>query len=400
MLWSADGAIAPATPSRPMRRRPAFPHPFRNCIVLGLMLGEDGQKMSKSKRNYREPGEILDRYGADALRWYFFANQPPWTSIRYNEQAIKDSIPEFLLRLWHTYSFFMIYANIDGFDPAARWPASSERKIEQLSADELAAGRGYRPIAERSELDRWILGELARTVAGVIERMDAYDNYAACQQITEFVDALSNWYVRRSRDRFWAADRESPDKLDAHWTLYECLLTTTKLVAPFVPFVAEAIWQNLAVAAFAGRVLESVHWCDFPAAARPTAVDAELSARMRLVREIVSQGRSARMAAKLKVRQPLAKVEVILADREHLAWLEEHRALVAEELNVKEVEYPPRADQYISYTILPDLKRLGPRLGKRLPAVKAALAKADAAELFAQLEARRARRRSNCPTDR
>ena len=246
-------------------------------------------------------------------------------------------------------------------------------------------GQGYRPIAQRSELDRWILGELARTIAGVIERMDAYDNYAACQQITEFVDALSNWYVRRSRDRFWAADRESPDKLDAHWTLYECLLTTTKLVAPFVPFVAEAMWQNLAVAPFAGRALESVHWCDFPAPS-VGAFNADLSARMRLVREVVSQGRSARMAAKLKVRQPLAKVEVVLADREHLLWLEEHRRLVAEELNVKEVEYPPRADQYISYTILPDLKRLGPRLGKRLPAVKAALAKANAAELFAQLE--------------
>ncbi len=163
------------------------------------------------------------------------------------------------------------------------------------------------------------------TVAGVIERMDAYDNYAACQRITEFVDALSNWYVRRSRDRFWAADRESPDKLDAHWTLYECLLTVTKLVAPFVPFVAEAIWQTLAVAAFSGRALESVHWCDFPAPPAGPG-DVELSDRMRLVREVVSQGRAARMAAKLKVRQPLAKVEVILADRQHLAWLEEHRA--------------------------------------------------------------------------
>ncbi|HEY1785305.1 MAG TPA: class I tRNA ligase family protein, partial [Pirellulales bacterium] len=381
MLWSGDGDATDKPADAPT---PAFPHPFRNCVVLGLMLGEDGQKMSKSKRNYREPGEILDRYGADALRWYFFANQPPWTSIRYNEQAIKDSIPEFLLRLWHTYSFFTIYANIDGFDPAARL-ASMVGQLKQLSADELAAGRGYRPIGQRSELDRWILGELAAAVAAVIERMDAYDNYAACQQITEFVDALSNWYVRRSRDRFWASDRESPDKLDAHWTLYECLLTTTKLVAPFVPFVAEAMWQNLAVAAFAGRVLASVHWCDFPVP-QTGAVDPELSARMRLVREVVSQGRSARMAAKLKVRQPLAKVEVILADREHLDWLEEHRALVAEELNVKEVEYPPRADQYISYTILPDLKRLGPRLGKRLPAVKAALAAANAAKLFAQLE--------------
>ncbi len=382
LLWSADheGQIdRPAdAPS------PKFPHPFRNCIVLGLMLGEDGQKMSKSKRNYREPGEILDRYGADALRWYFFANQPPWTSIRYNEQAIKDSIPEFLLRLWNVYSFFTIYANIDGFDPAARLIGPAD----QLSAEQLAAGRGYRPVAKRSELDRWILGELGQTVADVIQRMDAYDNYAACQQITEFVDALSNWYVRRSRDRFWAADRESPDKLDAHWTLYECLVTTTKLVAPFVPFIAEAIWQNLAVAAFDGRALESVHWCDFPdPPAKPA--DTDLSDRMRLLREIVSLGRAARMSAKLKVRQPLAKVEVVLADRRHLAWLEEHRALVAEELNVKEVEYPPRADQYISYTILPDLKRLGPRLGKRLSSVKTALAAADAATMLATLETKK-----------
>ena len=361
-----------------------LPHPFRNCIVLGLMLGEDGQKMSKSKRNYREPSEILDKYGADALRWYFFANQPPWTPIRYNEQAIKESIPEFLLRLWHTYSFFVIYATIDGFDPAARIVGEAG----QLSATELSAGKGYRLIGKRSELDRWILSEMARTVAGVIQRMDAYDNYAACQQITEFVDALSNWYVRRSRDRFWAAERESADKLDAHWTLYECLLTATKLVAPFVPFLAEAIWQNLAVAAFGQRTLQSVHLADYPFPAR-FAVDEELSQRMGVIRQIVSLGHSARMTAKLKVRQPLAKVEVILSDRvrdQHVAWLEGHRSLVAEELNVKHVEFPARADQYISYTILPDLKRLGPRLGKQLPEVKKALAAADAGPLFTELE--------------
>ncbi len=180
-----------------------YPHPFRNCIVLGLMLGEDGQKMSKSKRNYREPNEIFDKYGADALRWYFFATQPPWTTIRYSERAIRDSIPEFLLRLWHTYSFFVIYANIDGFDPNSA-PAKSNR-----------------PIKERSELDRWILSELNLTAKTVVERMDAYDNYGAAQRIIEFVDALSNWYVRRSRDRFWSEDKRDPDKLDAYWTLYE-----------------------------------------------------------------------------------------------------------------------------------------------------------------------------------
>jgi isoleucyl-tRNA synthetase len=226
----------------PLRPTEPFPHPFRNCIVLGLMLGEDGQKMSKSKRNYREPNEIFDRYGADALRWYFFANQPPWTSIRYSEQAIKESIPEFLLRLWNVYSFFVIYANIDGFDPAEILPGD----VGQLATADLTVAESFRPASERSELDRWILSELNRAAQIVVERMDAYDNYAACQQITAFVDALSNWYVRRSRDRFWSGEKQSQEKLDAYWTLYECLLTTSKLIAPFVPFLAEAFWQNLA----------------------------------------------------------------------------------------------------------------------------------------------------------
>ena len=148
------------------------------------MLGEDGGKMSKSKRNYREPNEIFDRYGADALRWYFFANQPPWTSIRYSEQAIKDCIPEFLLRLWNVYSFFVIYANIDGFDPAAghHLPARAGRLgcLHNLGPMCFAKAKGYRPVAERGELDRWILSELNRTAAAVVERMDAYDNFAAC----------------------------------------------------------------------------------------------------------------------------------------------------------------------------------------------------------------------------
>ncbi|MFZ5830240.1 MAG: isoleucine--tRNA ligase [Planctomycetota bacterium] len=358
-----------------------FPHPFRNCIVLGLMLGEDGQKMSKSKRNYREPNEIFDRYGADALRWYFFANQPPWTSIRYSEQAIKDAVPEFLLRLWNVYSFFVIYANIDKFDPAAAF----EGRAGQLDSATLANAADYRPAGERSELDRWILSELSRTAAIVTERMDAYDNYAACARLNEFVDALSNWYVRRSRDRFWASGT-SADKSDAYWTLYECLLTTCRLIAPFTPFLAEAMWQNLAVAVFGDRAAESVHLCDYPTG-NVQAVDEELSDRMALAREIVSLGRAARMSAKLKVRQPLSLVEVILADRSHEAWLKEHAALICDELNVKRVEFTRNAEQYISYTVLPDLKRLGPRLGKRLPTLKKSLSECDAAALLRELEA-------------
>jgi isoleucyl-tRNA synthetase len=385
---SAKPQAAPPSPLSPLVSPLSYPHPFRNCIVLGLMLGEDGAKMSKSKRNYREPNEIFDRYGADALRWYFFANQPPWTSIRYSEQAIKDCIPEFLLRLWNVYSFFVIYANIDGFDPAAAISGAAG----QLGPDVLATARGYRPVPERGELDRWIFSELSRTATAVVERMDAYDNYDACARLTEFVDALSNWYVRRSRDRFWSSE-QSADKSDAYWTLYECLLTTSKLIAPFVPHLAEAMWQNLAVENFrdaatgVSSAIESVHLCDYPTG-DPAASDEALSRQMALMREIVSLGRSARMGAKLKVRQPLSQVEVVLGDNAHQAWLEEHASLICDELNVKRVQFTENAEQYITYTVLPDLKRLGPRLGKRLPALRKVLAGADGGRLLAELQAK------------
>ena len=364
-----------------------YPHPYRNCVVLGFILGEDGGKMSKRKRNYREPQEIFDRYGADALRWYFFANQPPWTSIRYSEAAIKESIPEFLLRFWNVYSFFVIYASIDGFDPAAAGceTCSTAGDPGQLGPAVLATAKGFRAPAERSELDRWVLSELHRTTAAVVQAMDAYDNFAACARITEFVDALSNWYVRRSRDRFWRGGW-SLDKADAYWTLYECLLATTKLIAPFVPFLAETLWQNLAVKAFSGRAVQSVHLCDYPVA-DPAAIDEQLSAEMALVREIVSLGRNARMGAKLKVRQPLGLVEVVVADPSHKDWLADHAALIREELNVKRVEFADKADQYITYTVLPDLKRLGPRLGKRLPALRQVLAQTDGGQVRAALNA-------------
>ncbi len=397
---AAGGSPAGAPTGEPPVATVPYPHPYRNCLVLGLMLGEDGNKMSKSKRNYLPPNEIFDKYGADALRWYFFANQPPWTAIRYSEQAIKDSIPEFLLRLWNCYSFFVIYANMDGFDRAAQaggWALGAGGG--ELHARALAAAKSYRPIRERSELDRWILSELNRTCAAVVERMDDYDNFGAAQHITAFVDALSNWYVRRSRDRFWAADKRAVDKLDAYWTLYECLITTSKLVAPFVPFLAEKLWQNLAVAgvcdpgpsgAPAGlteasyNVRESVHLCDYPTG-DAAAIDEALSVRMNLVREIASLGRNARNAANLKVRQPLAKVEVVLADTAHQEWLEEHAELIADELNVKAVEFTTQGEQYISYSVVPNFKRLGPRLGKNMPAAKKQLAEIDAVKLLAEL---------------
>jgi isoleucyl-tRNA synthetase len=385
----------------------AFPHPYRTCIVLGLMLAEwwesaDGKqrflaeedaraqcgtkyvrrvgKMSKQLRNYRSPQEIFDTHGADALRWYFFSSQPPWNSIIYSDRAIKESIPEFLLRLWNVYSFFVIYANIDGFDPGQAVPGSAG----QLEPATLATAADYRPVRQRAEIDRWILSELDDTAAAVVQRMDAFDNFGACKALNAFVDALSNWYVRRNRDRFWSGARHTPDKLDAYWTLYECLVTVCKLVAPFVPFLAESIWRNLA-GAFADRAVQSVHLCDYPTgdAAR---VDRGLSQRMQLLRDIASLGRSARANAKLKVRQPLAKVEVILADNTDQPWLEAHHGLLREELNVKEIAYTDQGEQYITYVVQPNFKRLGPRLGRLMPAVKKTLAEAAGAQLLAQLK--------------
>ncbi|MDB2686138.1 isoleucine--tRNA ligase [Mariniblastus sp.] len=381
-----------------------FPHPFKNCIVLGLMLSEwwKGQgdaagmyltpaeanaadektehhvgKMSKSKRNYREPQGIFDKYGADALRWYFFANQPPWTSIRYSERQIKESMPEFLLRLWNVYSFFVLYANIDDFSPAVK-------DGDNFNPENLASGQGYRPVAERGELDRWVISELNRTVDAVVTSMDAYDNYGACTQLTAFVENLSNWFVRRSRDRFWAKDKTAPEKLDAYWTLFECLTTTSKLIAPFVPFMSETLWQNLTAAAGGGR--ESVHLCDYPTA-DSTVIDDDLSRRMSVLREVASLGLSARMAEKLKVRQPLSGVTVVLNDGQDQAWLEQHDELLKTELNVQSVTYTTDAGEFVTYVTVPNFKRLGPRVGKLMPKLKKAFADADGAAMLADLTA-------------
>ncbi|MBR0236636.1 MAG: isoleucine--tRNA ligase [Thermoguttaceae bacterium] len=366
-----------------------YPHPFKNCIVLGLMLSEwwespDGKvfltadaakeagvkaekkvgKMSKSKRNYPSPQQIFDTLGADALRWYFYATQAPWNSVIYSTQAIRDSVPEFLLRLWNVYGFFTIYANIDGFDPKKAAP---------------------RPVAQRAELDRWILSELNKTIKTVTEKMDAYDSFGASACISAFVDALSNWYVRSSRDRFWASDKQDADKIDAYSTLYECLTTLVKVIAPFVPFISEKIYQAL-VASQNSSAPESVHLCDYPVADE-SLIDETLSFRMGLVREIVSLGRAARSSAKLKVRQPLKKVEVVLTDDSNVEWLVSHETLVADELNVKQVAYTTDAAEYIEYNILPDLKKLGPKLGKNIGALRNWLKTANAKELLEQMKA-------------
>ena len=382
-----------------------YPHPFKNCIVLGLMLSEwwedskkniflnpadakkdgDGKvtkyigKMSKSKRNYRSPQEIFDMYGADALRWYFFAKQPPWTSIQYSERQIKESIPEFILRLWNVYGFFVQYAmSDDKFYPQELLSGD----VGNLDSEVLAQADSYRPVSQRSELDQWILSELAITIETVTQRMDAYDNYGACQSLTRFVDVLSNWYVRRSRERFWSKDYESPEKLDAYWTLFECLVITTKLVAPFVPFVSETIWKNLA-GSFENAT-KSVHLCDYPVC-NDQWKNETLSGQMNLMREIASLGLSARMQEKLKVRQPLSGVTVALNEGTHQPWLTEQIELLKRELNVKSITFTTDAAEFVNYKVLPNFKQLGAKLGKQMPVVKKMLDASDGESLLDEL---------------
>jgi len=368
LLFGPEGAAksAPAGGSTPTSD---WPQPFRNCIVLGLLLGEDGLKMSKSKKNYKEPSYIFDHEGADAMRWQLFSGQPPWTSIRFQEAAIAEAQREFLIRLLNVYSFFVIYANIDGWNP----PATTKGL------------RGALPPAA-TELDRWILSELHSTVRAVRSAMDAFDNFTATRALGDFVDALSNWYVRRGRDRYWKSGMDA-DKQAAYATLYDCLTTSALLIAPFTPFFAEAMYRNLVGSrSDAASFPESVHLCDYPQVAE-SLIDARLSGEMAVVRDIVSLGRAARAEAKLRVRQPLSLVEIVLADRAHTEWLSAHAPLICDELNVKQVEFTAEADHYVQYQVKPNFRAIGPKFGKIGPAIKTALAAvADPAAMRRQLD--------------
>jgi isoleucyl-tRNA synthetase len=306
--------------------------------------------------------------GADAFRWFFYASNPPWNPTRHSLSGVRALQRELPLKLRNVYAFFTIYANIDGFDP---------------SSDRCTAGR--RPVADRALLDRWILSELSLTTSRVIDHMDAYRLYEATGVLTNFVDALSNWYVRRSRDRFWAPGM-GPDKLDVHWTLYECLETLAKLLAPFLPFATEQIWQNLVRGPKGDGVEESVHLADYPAA-DAGAVDEPLSRTMGAVRSLVSLGLQVRTAEKLRVRQPLEAAEVVLSDPNLESDLRNHLDLVRDELNVRDVHFVPNADEYVTYQVKPNFRALGPRVGKRMPAWKTALGEVDGASLLRELEA-------------
>ena len=342
----------------------AIPHPFRSCIVLGHVCDKDGKKESKSKGNYTPPEVILQNNGADAMRWYFYSANPPHNNTRYSAEAVRQSQQEFLNKLHNVYSFFTIYANIDGFAPAV-----SPR----------------RPAAERPLIDRWVLSELHRTLREVTVRMDEYRVYESAQRIMTLTDALSNWYVRRCRDRFWRADKDA-DKWDAYHTLYEVLVAMSRMCAPFVPFIAEDLHQNL-VRNAAPDAPESVHLCDWPEF-DPALIDEALSEEMQTVRDIVSLGLANRASHKLKVRQPLPEVEVVLAHPALTDRVAAYEALIAEELNVKRVVFTQQAGHFVTFTVKPNYRTLGPLFGKRMPLVRKALDAADAAAVRGQLAER------------
>jgi isoleucyl-tRNA synthetase len=282
---------------------------FQNVICLGLILDAKGEKMSKAKGNVVEPWAVVNRYGADALRWYCLTATPPGNVRRFSEDIVAEVVRRFLLTLWNIYSFFVTYANIDHFIPGSGTPSS-----------------------EPSELDKWIISELNQLIVDVDSALDAYNPTEAGRRIESFVNDLSNWYVRRSRRRFWKSENDA-DKLSAYTTLYECLVTLSKLLAPFTPFLAEELYQNLVLTAFP-EAPDSVHLADFPVPDM-NKIDKQLAADTRLVMKISSLGRAARSQAGIKVRQPLAKVVVRVGSSQEREGLERLMPQVLDELNVK-----------------------------------------------------------------
>jgi isoleucyl-tRNA synthetase len=340
---------------------------YRNVVCLGLIVDRDGRKMSKSIGNVLDPFELLDRYGADPLRWFMLAGGSPWVSRRLSPEAVEDITRSFFLTLWNTYSFFCLYARLERFDPRSTGGAASAP-----------------PDPPSTPLDRWVLAELADTVEQVTRNLDDYDATSAARRLATFVDDLSNWYVRLSRRRFW---RGTGDDADAAFrTLWTCLRTVTLLLAPYAPFMAEELWQGLVVSVDP-EAPDSVHLVDWPAPDR--AADPELSAAMAEVRRLVGLGRQARTEARVKVRQPLARALIAVPDRVR-AGVARLLDLVAAELNVREVGFAEGEAGLVAYRLTPNFRALGPRFGRDAQTVAAALRQVpatQAAELAPRLRA-------------
>ena len=331
--------------------------PFKNVIVLGHVQDENGQKMSKSKGNAVDPFKALEAHGADAIRWYFYTSSAPWLPKRFSDKAVREGQRKLLSTLWNTYAFYVLYAEIDQFDPN-----QYEWKMDTLSV-----------------MDKWLLSKLNTMVRNIDTNLENYRIPEAARALQEFVDDMSNWYVRRSRQRFWGKEL-TQDKINAYKTLYTALVTTAKAAAPMIPFMAEEIYQNL-VRNLDKTAPESVHLCDFPVCDE-SLIDEELERQMEQVLEIVALGRAARNEANLKIRQPLAKMYV----RAEFVSDPMFQTIMTEELNVKSMEFVSDASSFTNYTFKPQLKLLGRKFGKQINEVRTALAALDGAKAKKELD--------------
>ncbi len=332
--------------------------PYKNVIVLGHVQDENGQKMSKSKGNAIDPFDALKEYGADAIRWYFYVNSAPWLPNRFHGKAVVEGQRKFMGTLWNTYAFFVLYADIDGFD-------ATKYKLE------------YEKL---SVMDRWLLSKLNTLIKETDECLEHYKIPEAARALQDFVDDMSNWYVRRSRERFWAKGMEQ-DKINAYMTLYTALVNTAKAAAPMIPFMTEEIYQNL-VRSIDKDAPESIHLCDFPKADE-TMIDTELESNMEKVLKLVVMGRACRNAANIKNRQPIGQMYV----KADFTLPKFYQDIVLEELNVKTVTFTQEVREFTTYSFKPQLKTVGPKYGKMLGGIKAALMSVDGNAAMDELNA-------------
>ena len=332
--------------------------PYKNVIVLGHVQDENGQKMSKSKGNAVDPFEALEKYGADAIRWYFYINSAPWLPNRFHGKAVVEGQRKFMSTLWNTYAFFVLYAEIDQFD-ATKYT---------LDYDKL------------SVMDKWLLSRLNSLVKAVDENLASYKIPETARALQEFVDDMSNWYVRRSRERFWAKGMEQ-DKINAYMTLYTALVTVAKAAAPMIPFMTEDIYQNL-VRSIDKDAIESIHLCEFPAV-NEAWIDKKLEADMKELLEIVVLGRACRNTANIKNRQPIGTMFVKAEEKMDKFYTD----IIADELNVKEVKFADDVESFISYSFKPQLRTVGPKYGKLLGGIRQALTDIDGSKAMADLKA-------------
>lgn len=331
--------------------------PYKNVLVMGHILDEHGIKMSKHKGNVLDPWKVLNEQGADAMRWYLCVASPPWNPSRFYQDAVSEAQRKFLGTLWNVYSFFVLYANIDNFNP-------KDYSIDPES---------------RFEIDKWMLSRVNSVNKQVRNGLDNFDITSAARALEELVDDVSNWYVRRNRERYWKSEMDD-DKVSAYLTLYETLVTIVKMAAPFVPFLTEELYQNL-VGSVDKQAPESVHLCDFPEVMEDL-IDEELEHKMLLARKIVELGRAARNSGKIKNRQPLQKILVQLKNQKDEALLSDLSDIIKEELNIKEIEYIHVAEEYFTYTLKPRFDLLGPKYGKLMGKIAKAITSANATEFI------------------